>query len=128
MAKKRRPQEATVETDLAVEIPANPTSAIKANLEKIKDEEGMIGYILRNTKLASIDLKDPSKLIDYAMLSSSMFETAEELATLFSLGAIKQVYLEGEEAKVLSITMGENRLNLFTDHKANPRDIAKKIV
>lgn len=124
MAKKRKTQETSVEMNLGVEVPAN---GLRASLEKTKDEEGVIGYILRNAKLASIDLKDPLKIIDYAMLSSSMLEVGEELATLFDLGEVKQVYLEGEETKVLSMIIGENRLNLFTNNKVNPMDIAKKI-
>lgn len=125
MAKKRKPQDTVMEADLSVEIPADN---LRANLERVKDEEGVIGYILRNTKLASIDLKDPTKLIDYAMLSSSMLEVGKELATLFDLGEVKQVYIEGEEAKVLSVMVGVNRLNLFTEQKANILEIAKKIV
>ena len=44
---------------------------LKENINKIKTKEGMIGYILRNANSASIDLKDPTRIIDYAVLSSS---------------------------------------------------------
>jgi len=53
---------------------------IKQNINSIKEKEGVIGYILRNSKSASIDLKDPSKVIDYAILSSSA--TWAKLTTL----------------------------------------------
>ena len=43
---------------------------IKQNIDKINEKEGVIGYILRDKKSASINLKDPTKIIDFAVLSS----------------------------------------------------------
>jgi len=63
---------------------------IKQNINSIKEKEGVIGYILRNSKSASIDLKDPSKVIDYAILSSSAFETSEELSSILDLGQVNR--------------------------------------
>jgi len=125
MVRKRKTQEASAEVNVGVEVPANN---LRASLEKVKDEDGVVGYILRNSKLASIDLKDPSKIIDYAILSSSMFEAGEELCGVFDLGRLRQVYLEGSETRVLTMIIDENRLDLFTNGKVDPRDIAKKIL
>jgi hypothetical protein len=39
----------------------NKTENLQEKLQEIKDQEGIIGYILRDEKSASIDLKDPKK-------------------------------------------------------------------
>lgn len=43
------------------------TDILQEKLQEIKEQEGIIGYIFRNSKSASIDLKDPTKIIDYAL-------------------------------------------------------------
>ena len=85
--KKKSSQEVVQETEspLAFEE-ATPDNKLRKNLEEIKNSEGVIGYILRNSTSAAIDLKDPSKIIDYAVLSSSALEASEELSELFNLG------------------------------------------
>ena len=54
-----------------------PTEKIRTFLDDMKTKDGVVGYILRNTKSATIDLNDPTKLIDYAILSSSAKETGK---------------------------------------------------
>ncbi len=49
----------------------NDAEKMQEKLQEIKDQEGIIGYILRSKKSASIDLKDPTKIIEYAVLSST---------------------------------------------------------
>lgn len=38
-------------------------------------DSAIVGYIIRNTKSASVDLNDPAKIIDFASLSSAAKET-----------------------------------------------------
>ena len=84
-------------------------------LKKLKDQEGIIGYILRSQDSASIDLKDPSKVINYAVLSASAFETGERFSNLFELGGVDTVLLEGQEIKVLTRVVNNNRLSVFME-------------
>ena len=102
---------------------------IKQNIGKVKTKEGIIGYILRNSKSASIDLKDPTKIIDYAVLSSSALEASEELSNTYELGDIKHVVVEGNSVKLLSFTSGENKVSVFmeknVDHKRVYKDLLK---
>jgi len=88
---------------------------IKQNIEKIKAEEGVIGYILRNAKSASIDLKDPAKIIDFAILSSSAMEVSEELSNTFKLGDVTHVLIEGNTVKLLFFSVEDNMVSVFME-------------
>lgn len=124
--KKKSIQEvATVIEPVAVE--ATPLNDLRASLEEIKDYDGVIGYILRNSTSAAIDLKDPTKIIDYAILSSSALDASEELSELFNLGEVKNIVVEGKETKVLSLTIGENRISVFMEKKADSKKVLRKL-
>jgi predicted regulator of Ras-like GTPase activity (Roadblock/LC7/MglB family) len=100
---------------------------LRANLDEIKTYDGVVGYILRNSASAAIDLKDPAKLIDYAIISSSALDASEELSKLFDLGAVKDIVVEGKGVKVLSLTVGENRISIFLEKDADCEKILKKL-
>ena len=100
---------------------------IKQNISSIKEKEGIIGYILRNSKSASIDLKDPSKVIDYAILSSSTFEASEELSSILDLGQVNHALIEGSDVKVLSIPNEENKVTVFMEKKADHKRVYKDL-
>ena len=53
---------------------------VQEKLRSIRGREGIIGYILRGSNSASIDLKDPTKVIDYAVLSATAFEAGQEMS------------------------------------------------
>jgi len=103
------------------------TSDFRANLEEIKTWNGVIGYILRNTTSAAIDLKDPTKIIDYAILSSSALDAAEELSTFFDLGKVKHIVVEGKDIKVLSLILGENKISVFLEKDADCEKVLTKL-
>lgn len=101
---------------------------IEQNITRMKTRDGVLGYILKNTKSASIDLKDPTKIIEYATLSSSTFETSEKLSDIFELGSIKQVIIEGGTAKLLSFADGENKVSVFMEKKIDHKRIYKDLL
>jgi hypothetical protein len=102
---------------------------LKNNIEKTKAREGVIGYIFKTEKSASIDINDPMKIIDYAILSSSSFETSEEFSNAFEIGSTKHTLIEGNDAKLLSFTSGNNKVSVFmkknVDHKRVYKDLLK---
>lgn len=127
MPKKRKnvQEVAAMAEPLAVE--ATSVNDLRAGLEEINEYEGVIGHILRNAKSASIDLKDPTKIIDYAILSSSALDASEELSELFSLGNVKNIVVEGKDVKVLSLTSGENKISVFMEKDADCKKVLKKL-
>lgn len=127
--KKKTLQQVEVEeqVDWAPKIDEKPqVEDMRPTLEHIKSREGIIGYIVRGPTSASIDIKDPSKVIDYAALSTEAIESGESLSEAFGLGKIDSIVLEGKSLKVLSLTKGEQRLSVFMektiDHNAVYRE------
>ena len=96
-------------------------------LKKLKSQEGVVGYILRSQDSASIDLKDPSKVINYAVLSTSAFETGERFSNLFNLGGVDTVLLEGEAIKVLTQVVDNHRLSVFMEKNVDCNEVCANL-
>ncbi|MDH5437288.1 MAG: hypothetical protein OEX76_00115 [Candidatus Bathyarchaeota archaeon] len=100
---------------------------LHVNLENIKTKEGIIGYILRDPKSASVDIKDPSKIIDYAILSSTVLNSGEYMMNAFKLGRINHIVVEGRNVKVLSLTIGDHRISVFMNKKVDHNIVYKDL-
>jgi len=100
---------------------------LRARLEEIKSCQGVIGYILRNANTASIDLDDPAKIIDYAVLSSLAFDVSRDFSQLFDLGELENAIFDGKNIKMLSITIGQNRISIFTEKDTDLEKILMKL-
>jgi len=111
---------------VAVEETA-PSNNLRTNLDEIKTYEGVIGYIMRNTTSAAIDLKDPTRIIDYAILSSSALDALKDLTELFDLGDAKSSIVEGKDVKMLSVVADENRTSVFMEKNADCGSILRKL-
>ena len=125
--KKRDSQDVTTEAQPIAVEETTSMGNLRANLEEIKTYDGVIGFILRNSTSAAIDLKDPTKIIDYAILSSSAHDASEELSELFNLGEIKDIVIEGNDVKVLSLAVGENKVSVFMEKDADSKKISKRL-
>jgi predicted regulator of Ras-like GTPase activity (Roadblock/LC7/MglB family) len=104
-----------------------PPEKFRTALDEMRVKDGVVGYILRNTKSATVDLNDPAKIIDYAILSSSAKETGRELSQTFDLGEIEHVLVEGKNVKLLSLTIGENDISVFMDKNVDHTKICKTL-
>jgi len=127
MARKKKTVQETVTVTEPLTIEESHDNNLRANLEEIKTYDGVIGYILRNSTSAAIDLKDPTKLIDYAILSSSALDASEALSEDFNLGDVKSIIVDGKDVKVLSLTVSDNRISVFVDKEANYEKILRKL-
>ena len=128
MVKKKRDfQEVAAVAEPATIVEAASVNSVRASLEEIKTYDGVVGYILRNSTSAAIELKDPAKLIDYAIISSSALDACEELSGIFDLGTAKDIVVEGKGVKVLSLTVDENRVSIFLEKDADCGKILKKL-
>jgi predicted regulator of Ras-like GTPase activity (Roadblock/LC7/MglB family) len=101
-------------------------TGLRSSLIEINKVEGVKGYILRNTTSAVIDLQDPAKLMDYALLSSRATDACQEISDLFKLEVTKTV-IEGADLKVLSMIIGKNRLSVFMEKNVDHIDIFRRI-
>jgi predicted regulator of Ras-like GTPase activity (Roadblock/LC7/MglB family) len=127
MVKKEKSAQNTAAAAEPVAVGATPVNDLRACLEEIKAYKGVIGYILRNSASAVIDLKDSTKLIDYAVLSSSALDASEEFSKLFNLGKVKNIVVEGKDVKKLSMTIDENRISVFMEKKADCEKILRRL-
>ena len=103
------------------------TEILQEKLQEIKEQEGIIGYILRNSKSASIDLKDPTKIIDYAALSSTALETGDDMTETLQLGEIDTIVLETEETKLLSMKTNDQNLSIFMEKNVDHDKLSKNL-
>ena len=101
-------------------------AGLRVSLAEINKAEGVKGYILRNTTSAVIDLQNPAKLVEYALLSSQATDACQEISDLFKLDLTKTV-LEGTDVKVLCMIIGENRLSVFMEKSIDHADILRRI-
>jgi len=100
---------------------------VREVLEQMRRDEGVVGYLLRNSRAASADLIDPTKLVDYAILSSSTKETSEEFSQAFDLGGIENVLIEGKDLKLLFQNVGDNDVNIFMEKFVEHAKISKTL-
>ena len=99
---------------------------LRSILTEISKVEGVRGFILRNSTSAVIDLQNPTKLGDYALLSSQATDACQEISDLFKLEVTKTV-IEGADLKVLSMIIGKNRLSVFMEKNVDHTDISRRI-
>jgi hypothetical protein len=99
---------------------------LRSNLAEISKIQGVTGYILRNSTTAIIDLKNPEKLVEYALLSSEAADCSHEISKLFNLGTVETV-VEGRGTKMLCKTLGENELSIFAERSVDHADIFRRV-
>jgi len=128
MVKKKSIQGTAIIRDLVtIEDTAPAEDEIRRNLEEIKTENGVIGYIMRNSVSAAIDIKDPAKIIDYALFSSSAFDAGQELTSFLNLGDIKSIVVETKNVKVLSLCINETKISVFMEKGADSDRLLRKL-
>jgi len=107
--------------------PKEEIEKVQDNLKDIKSKEGVIGYILRSSNSASIDLKDPTKIIDYAVLSATAFEAGQDISNTLEIGGANTIIVEGKETKVLLMTVGGSRLSVFMEKNLDHNKLCKDL-
>jgi predicted regulator of Ras-like GTPase activity (Roadblock/LC7/MglB family) len=130
-------QKTTVE--IAAEFPAEAAvisvgednsgfANLAASLAEIRKLKGVSGYILKSETSAIVDLTEQDKIIEYAILSSQISESSREIAKQFSMADIESVLVEGKNVKVLSMSVGENKISVFMEKTATHAWIIKRIL
>ena len=105
----------------------NDVEKMLEKLQEIKDQEGIIGYILRGSKSASIDLKDPTKIIDYAVLSSAAFDASNNMTEALQMGEVNKIVVESEETKLLSMNINNHRLSIFMEKSVDHNQLYRNL-
>jgi predicted regulator of Ras-like GTPase activity (Roadblock/LC7/MglB family) len=100
---------------------------LSKKLAQIRKDKGVTGYILRNTTTATIDLKEPEKIVEYAIFSSQVLDSSREISNLYELGDVKSVLIEGKQNKTLCMNIDGNKISIFMEKNADDSDILKQI-
>jgi predicted regulator of Ras-like GTPase activity (Roadblock/LC7/MglB family) len=103
-------------------------SNLSASLAEIRKLNGVLGYILRSSTSAIIDLTEQDKVIEYAILSSQIAESSTEIAKQFNLSDVESVLVEGKTVKVLYVNLSENRISVFMEKTATHDGVIKRIL
>jgi predicted regulator of Ras-like GTPase activity (Roadblock/LC7/MglB family) len=131
MVKQKRSIHETATTVIVDDVTSSEEDQVftdlSKNLAEIRKAEGVIGYILRSTTAATIDLKEPEKIIEYAILSSQVLDSSREISELFELGDVESTLIEGKETKALCLVIGENKISIFMEKNADHADILKRV-
>ena len=131
MVKQKRSIHETAETVIVDDVTSSEEDQVftdlSKNLAEIRKAEGVIGYILRSTTAATIDLKDPENIVEYAILSSQVLDSSREISELFELGDVESTLIEGKETKALCLVIGENKISIFMEKNADHADILKRV-
>jgi predicted regulator of Ras-like GTPase activity (Roadblock/LC7/MglB family) len=96
-------------------------------LAKIRKKPGVIGYIIRNTTTANIDLDDQEKIVDYAIFSSQALDSSQEISDQYKLDDVTSILIEGKQAKALCMNIKGNKISIFMEKDADHANILKKI-
>jgi predicted regulator of Ras-like GTPase activity (Roadblock/LC7/MglB family) len=96
-------------------------------LAKIRKNSGVIGYIIRNATTATIDLSEPEKIVEYAIFSSQLLDSSQEISDQFELGNITSVLIEGKQSKALCMNINGNKISIFMEKDADDAHILEKI-
>jgi len=105
----------------------NDVEVLQERLQSIKGREEIIGYILRGSNSASIDLKDPTKIVEYAILSTTAFEAGQDLSAVFEIGEVDSIITEGEDKKILSRVVNDHRLSIFMEKNVDHNKLCKDL-
>jgi len=133
MVKKKQSQETAtaimVDED---EISATPEEDqtfqdLSDQLARIRKDKHVMGYIIRNTASATIDLNEPEKIVEYAIFSSQVLDSSQEISELFELGDVSSVLIEGKESKTLCMNIEGNKISIFMEKNADDASILKQI-
>jgi len=103
-------------------------ASLSASLAEIRKLKGVIGYILRSNTSAILDLTEPDKITQKVILSSQIHDSCQEIGKQFNLGEMESVLVEGENVKVLCMSIGENNISVFMEKSATHSWIIKRIL
>jgi predicted regulator of Ras-like GTPase activity (Roadblock/LC7/MglB family) len=101
---------------------------LNATLTEIRKTQGVIGYILRNKTLATVNFAESDKIFDYALLTSQTIDHADSLAQLFNVGKVESMLLEGKNVKTLCIVMCGIQISVFMEKATNHSEILEKLL
>ena len=113
---------------MIIKKPKNDVEIVQKKLQNINAQKGILGYILRGSKSASVDLKDPTKIVDYAMFSATALDVGRNMRGTLQMGEVDTIVVESEETKLLSMNINNYHLCLFMEKSVDHDKLYRKLV
>jgi len=135
MAKKKKSMSETADTVFAEESAPiveaveekQVSQDLATRLSKMCERPEVLGFIMRDTTTATINLKEPERIVDYALLTSQALESSQEISQMFNLGDFESTLIEGKNMKTLCFVLDENRVNIFMEKDVDHADILNSV-
>jgi predicted regulator of Ras-like GTPase activity (Roadblock/LC7/MglB family) len=75
-----------------------------------------------------VDIEEQEKISAFALLSTYIRESSFEIGKPFNLSDVESVLVEGKNVKVLCMSLGENKLDVFMEKSASDALVTKRIL
>jgi predicted regulator of Ras-like GTPase activity (Roadblock/LC7/MglB family) len=92
-------------------------------LQEVLQLNGVLGYILKNEATATVNLKNPEKKVEYALLASQTFDAAREMHEIFGLGEPESTVVECADLNVLCLNVGGSTVSVFMEKTADTEEV-----
>ena len=112
----------------AKEEESQDSADLLAALQEISKSDNVIAFILKSATRATIYLRDSEEIAKYAILSSQLFDSSEQLSELFNLGETEKILIEGKNIKVFCINSAKKTFSIFMEKNADHAEILKRIL
>ena len=96
-------------------------------LEKICQKEQVIGYIIKDSERAFVNLKDVESIHEFALLSSEIFESHKKLDEQFEIGNLKNAVVECRDLKMFCTQMADSQISLFAEKEFDETKVIKDL-
>jgi len=117
-----------VATPISIDCEDSAFTSLGARLAEIRKLDGVIGYILRGSNSAMLDLAELDKISQYAALAYQLNESSTEIAKELNVAEVESVLVEGGNLKVLFMKVGDNKISVFMEKSANHSSIIKRVL
>ena len=97
-------------------------------LKEIREKNEILGFILKGSAYAAIDLDSNEDLAKFAILVSQLANFSKQVLNLHEENSVRSVVLEGKELKVLCLNIRGNEIGITMKKSKDDREILNKIL
>ena len=97
-------------------------------LKEIREKSEILGFILKGSAYAAIDLDSNEDLGKFAILVSQLANFSKQVLNLHEEDFVRSVVLEGKELNVLCLNIRGNEIGIMMKKSKDDREIFNKIL
>ena len=101
---------------------------LHSTLKEIREKNEILGFILKGSAYAVIDLDSNEDLAKFAILVSQLANFSKQVLNLHEETLARSVVLEGKGLKVLCLNIRGNEIGILMKKSNDDREILNKIL